>query len=94
VPLTTIDHLVEELKLDRVDFIKMDIEGSEYRALEGARNTIARFHPRLAIAAYHLPTDNQSIPQLVQSIWPGYRMECGRCLMENWAIRPELYYFH
>jgi len=33
VPLTTIDKLVPELGLERVDFIKMDIEGAEGRAL-------------------------------------------------------------
>jgi FkbM family methyltransferase len=94
VPLTTIDELVEELHLDKVDFIKMDIEGAEYRALEGARKTIAQFHPRLAIAAYHLPGDNEEIPKLVRGIWPGYRLDCGRCLAEGWRIRPDFYYFH
>ena len=34
VPLTTVDAIVRELKLDRVDFIKMDIEGAEVDVLE------------------------------------------------------------
>lgn len=94
VPLTTIDELVEELKLDRVDFVKMDIEGAEQRAILGAKKTIAKFHPRLAIAAYHLPSDYDKVPELVRGIWPGYKMECGRCLVRGWRIRPQLYYFH
>src|SRR5436309_2024868 len=47
LPLTTIDKLVDELKLERVDFIKMDIEGAEQRALQGARATLAKHHPRM-----------------------------------------------
>ncbi len=47
VPLTTIDKLVAELRLPRVDFIKMDIEGAEVPALAGGHETIARFKPRL-----------------------------------------------
>ena len=55
VPLTTIDKIVAELGLPRVDFIKMDIEGAEANALAGARETISRFKPRLAITAEHKP---------------------------------------
>lgn len=96
VPLTTIDKLVEELKLERVDYIKMDIEGSEQRAIIGAKNTIAKFKPRLAIAAYHLPNDWEKIPELVRSAWPGYKLECERCLLtaDGQRIRPHMFYFH
>ena len=79
VPLTTIDKLVQELQLDRVDFIKMDIEGAEQRAVAGARQTLARFKPRMALSVYHLPDDREKIPQLVRQAQPGYRVECGPC---------------
>jgi FkbM family methyltransferase len=46
---TTMDALTAELKLDRLDFIKADIEGNEMRLLVGARQTIARFRPRLLL---------------------------------------------
>jgi FkbM family methyltransferase len=49
VPLTTIDHIVAELALPRVDFIKMDVEGAETRAIAGASDTLTRYKPRLAI---------------------------------------------
>lgn len=58
VPLTTIDKLVAELGLARVDFIKMDIEGAEVKALAGGRATLARFHP--AHVALGLPPGRPS----------------------------------
>jgi FkbM family methyltransferase len=45
VPVETLDHLVERLHLDRVDFIKMDLEGGEYDALRGAAEIMARHQP-------------------------------------------------
>jgi FkbM family methyltransferase len=44
MPVTAIDLIVTELKLDRVDFIKMDIEGAERHAMNGAQTTLAKFH--------------------------------------------------
>jgi FkbM family methyltransferase len=79
LPITTIDKLVEELALPSVDFIKMDIEGSERYALKGAERTLKKFHPRMAICTYHLPDDPDLIPALVESFGDGYRMQCGAC---------------
>jgi FkbM family methyltransferase len=94
VPLTTIDKLVAELKLPSVDYIKMDIEGAEQRALAGGRQTIAKYHPRLSLSAYHVPTDPVKIPELVRSAWPGYTMECGPCAeTDDGHIRPDVLYF-
>jgi FkbM family methyltransferase len=45
VSAVTIDETVERLGLDRVDFIKMDIEGSERHALAGALRTLSGFGP-------------------------------------------------
>jgi FkbM family methyltransferase len=93
-PLTTIDRVVAELKLPRVDYIKMDIEGAEVRALAGARETLARFHPRLSIAAEHWPDDPVKIPAAVRAAWSGYSLTCGPCLeTDEGRIRPDVLYF-
>lgn len=94
-PLTTIDRLVADLKLERVDFIKMDIEGAEPNALRGGRGTLVKFHPRLAMSVYHESTHPQVIPQLLREAWPGYTMECGPCafVREQNRIRPDIMYF-
>ena len=94
LPLTTIDKLVAELKLDRVDYIKMDIEGAEQRALQGARETLAKDHPRLSLSAYHVPSDPEKMPQIIRQAWPGYKMECGPCAEANGSIRPDVLYFY
>jgi len=93
VPLTTIDKIVSELRLPRVDFIKMDIEGAEVRALAGARATIARFKPRLSIATEHKPDDEVTIPRAVRSLRPDYQMACGPCSVLEGRIRPSVLYF-
>ena len=93
-PLTTIDKAVAELKLGRVDYIKMDIEGAEARALAGARETLRRYHPRLSIAAEHNANDEVRIPEVVRSLAPGYHMTCGPCLeSKNAHIRADVLYF-
>lgn len=94
LPLTTIDNLVNELHLDRVDFIKMDIEGAEPKALAGARATLAKYHPRLSVSAYHEPDHPEIISKVVKSAWDGYQTECGPCAMEHATIRPDILWFH
>ncbi len=78
-PLTTIDRIVSDLKLDRVDMIKMDIEGAEQKALRGASDTIRRFHPRLEISGYHLPEDHLVIPRMISAYHQGYISSCTTC---------------
>lgn len=73
VKTKTIDGFVREMELERVDFIKIDTEGSEMEIIKGARETIEKFRPRMAIAAYHFPEDRKKIPELVLSIRSDYR---------------------
>lgn len=49
VPARSIDTLVNEIGVQRLDFIKIDIEGHEWQALQGAAETIARFDPVIRI---------------------------------------------
>ncbi len=55
-------------------FIKMDLEGAEYHALEGAKQTIQRYRPKLAISVYHKPEDIWEIPGVILNIHPGYKL--------------------
>ncbi len=73
VELTTIDGFVKENGIEKIDFIKMDIEGAELDALKGAVNTIKTFKPKLAICTYHKPEHFYEIPQFIKSILPEYK---------------------
>lgn len=68
----TIDETVKVMGLPRVDFIKMDIEGAEMMALRGARRTIERDRPNMAICVYHKLIDFYEIPQFIDSLGLGY----------------------
>lgn len=57
----------------RPDYIKYDVEGSEYRALLGSRQTIATHRPRLLVSLYHRSEDLFILPQLLREIAPNYR---------------------
>lgn len=70
VKIDTIDALVNK----KISFMKMDIEGHECAALEGARQHIVNDHPSLAICAYHLVDDFWKIPELVLSFRPDYHV--------------------
>jgi hypothetical protein len=70
VQADSIDHLLADWD---VTFIKMDVEGSELRALHGAEHTIISKRPRLAICVYHKPEDLITIPQYIRSLLPEAR---------------------
>lgn len=65
--LNTIDNLVPN-----ATFIKLDIEGSEAKAIQGAFNTIKNGSPKLAISIYHRPNDLFEILNLIKSINKNY----------------------
>lgn len=70
VYLTSIDSVVQD---EHVTFIKMDVEGAELKSLMGAKNTIIKNHPRLAICAYHKNSDLYELPEYILSLVPEYK---------------------
>jgi FkbM family methyltransferase len=73
VETVAIDDVVNGESLPRVDFIKMDIEGSELSALRGAEKTLRTFRPKLAISIYHKLPDFWEIARYLDSLDLGYR---------------------
>jgi hypothetical protein len=81
---TTIDDYVADGHVPKIDFIKMDIEGSEVNALRGAVKTIRRFRPKLAISVYHKIDDLITIPLLIKDIEPSYNL-----VLDHYTVHQE-----
>ncbi len=75
VKTTTVDSFVLDQKLNRVDFIKADIEGAERLMLEGARRTLRLFSPKLAICCYHSLDDLRVLTKLIKEANSNYEIE-------------------
>lgn len=72
VRVVSLDNL---LTGEKATYIKMDIEGSEKEALEGARYTIRKYKPKLAICLYHKPEDIITLPQYILELVPEYKFK-------------------
>lgn len=70
IPVTNLDTV---LGGGRATYVKMNIEGSEIDAIWGAEQTIRKWRPRLAISAYHRPSDLWRIADLLRNLEPSYR---------------------
>jgi FkbM family methyltransferase len=70
ININTIDNIINE----KIDFIKLDIEGAEQDTIEGAKKTIKEHHPILAICIYHKAPDWYKIPQMVLAIRNDYKV--------------------
>jgi FkbM family methyltransferase len=93
IPVTTIDKLVAELALPRVDLIKADIKGAGTRMVTGAVNTIRAFHPRIVVSVEEAPEDPVTIKAAVLRIAPDYHFRCGPCLFTGQEIRNDTIFF-
>lgn len=67
--------LDEFLGEERIDVLKMDIEGAEMEAIEGAAKTLARQRPRVSVAVYHDVPNAKLVSELLTKIQPGYHVE-------------------
>lgn len=81
VEVVSVDDFIAENGIDKLDFIKMDVEGMERDVIMGAMKTINRFKPRLAIPLYHNTSDLITIPLLISRL-KDYRLYI-RCKLEG-----------
>jgi FkbM family methyltransferase len=74
ITITTLDKFVEENHIERIDFIKADIEGAERDMLRGATHVLKTFAPKLAICTYHFPEDPQVLEEIIKTANPNYKV--------------------
>lgn len=69
---------VEVIDIDSLElsptFIKMDIEGAEFKALCGAEKTIKKYSPKLYVCAYHRNEDLFALPLKIWELNPDYKI--------------------
>lgn len=53
IPVKKLDNIAKELRLTRVDLIKIDVEGAEADVLKGGINTLKKFHPKIIFEAWN-----------------------------------------
>ena len=69
---TTLDAFVDKNNIERIDFVKIDIEGAERYMLSGMKNVLKKFAPRLVVCTYHLPDDPVVLEKLILEANPNY----------------------
>jgi hypothetical protein len=72
VETKTIDTLVDELKLPRLDYLKIDIEGAELSALHGGVNTLRDYGPSLGIEVHSFAVSYDKITDFLKEF--GYEV--------------------
>jgi FkbM family methyltransferase len=77
IEVVKLDDFIEENNIQKVDFIKADIEGAERLMLEGAKRTLKKFKPKLAICTYHLKDDVEVLTKIIMDANPEYEIYYG-----------------
>ena len=86
VNITTLDNFVKENNINQIDVIKVDIEGYELKFLQGAKETIKRFKPKIIISAYHCPYDKKKIPKSILEIRKDYKFKLIKSTEEDFIF--------
>lgn len=84
IPATTIDTFVRENNIPKIDFIKADIEGMEPNLIQGAKQTITRDKPRIAICTYHDKNHRHELTEMLKSYRPDYRFSYSSHKLFAW----------
>ncbi len=71
VEVTTLDKIFFEKGLP-VSYLKLDLEGYDYKALIGGKELIRKYKPKIAVTTYHEKRHEEEIRKYLLSIVPEY----------------------
>ncbi len=92
VQITTLDDLVKEKYFEKIDFIKIDIEGEEVNAILGSISAINKFRPKISIAVYHDYVNAYLIKNIIENNCDNYAVQFGGRYMWEIPNRPVMLY--
>ena len=74
VEVKTVDQIILE-KNRRLTYLKADLEGYERKMIHGAKNSLIKYRPRIAITTYHNKDDHKYLADFLQSLNLGYNIK-------------------
>lgn len=77
IEAVSIDEFVNDHRIEKVDFIKLDIEGADFNAVQGAQKTLRAHRPQLAVCIYHLLEHRYQIPLFLRENTKDYVFRIG-----------------
>jgi len=80
-----LDDLIKNINLNKVDWIKIDVDGSEYEVILGSMNTLKRFKPKLIIEIHNQEIGNK-ILKILKDL--GYKVSLIK-ILDNYHIFAE-----
>jgi len=75
VRMARLDTIITQMGLEKLDLIKIDTEGAELSILEGAREVIQKFKPKLTIASYHFPNEIARLKRWLRANYAFYEIK-------------------
>jgi FkbM family methyltransferase len=88
VTMTTLDFFFASRPLKKLDYLKIDVEGAEPGVIEGAKDVIKLFAPRIAVAVYHEPHHAQQLQEMILGINNTYQFHLKGLVDFNGVVRP------
>jgi FkbM family methyltransferase len=83
-----LDDWVAQHNVTRVDYVKVDAEGSDLDVMRGAREILARWRPRIAATTYHDPEHCNEMIALIESLRLGYTFHVSGVVSFGDVARP------